>query len=79
MGDGHEYHCWILSGKATSITPHPLGGLNMGSTPDDGVVTPCGEVFRYRSLYVVDGAIVPTLRELIRHAVGALAEHPRQS
>lgn len=41
------------------ITPHPLGGCNMGSTPADGVVNHKGEVFGYPNLYVADGAIVP--------------------
>ena len=41
------------------ITPHPLGGCNMGTTPADGVVDHRGEVFGYRNLYVADGAIIP--------------------
>lgn len=41
------------------VTPHPLGGCNMGTTPENGVVDHRGEVFRYRHLYVVDGAIIP--------------------
>ena len=41
------------------ITPHPLGGCNMGTTPDNGVVDHKGEVFGYRNLFVLDGAIVP--------------------
>ena len=41
------------------ITPHPLGGCNMGTGPDDGVVDHRGEVFGYRNLFVLDGAIVP--------------------
>lgn len=41
------------------ITPHPLGGCNMGSGPLNGVVSHKGEVFGYRRLYVADGAIVP--------------------
>lgn len=41
------------------ITPHPLGGCNMGQTHSDGVVDHRGEVFGYPGLYVADGAIVP--------------------
>jgi cholesterol oxidase len=41
------------------ITPHPLGGCNMGTGPDNGVVDHRGEVFGYRNLFVLDGAIVP--------------------
>jgi cholesterol oxidase len=48
---------WTLSNYL--ITPHPLGGCNMGTTPDNGVVDHKGEVFGYRNLFVIDGAIVP--------------------
>ena len=41
------------------ITPHPLGGCNMGTTQADGVVDHQGAVFGYKNLYVTDGAIVP--------------------
>jgi cholesterol oxidase len=41
------------------ITPHPLGGCNMGSSAEDGVVDHTGEVFGYPGLYVLDGAIIP--------------------
>lgn len=41
------------------VTPHPLGGCNLGTAPDNGVVDHRGEVFGYRHLYVADGAIVP--------------------
>jgi cholesterol oxidase len=41
------------------VTPHPLGGCNMGTGPDNGVVDHRGEVFGYRNLFVLDGAIVP--------------------
>lgn len=41
------------------ITPHPLGGCNMGTSPADGVVDSSGRVFGYTGLYVMDGAIVP--------------------
>ena len=48
------------SWKEQLITPHPIGGCNMGSTPADGVVDHTGEVFNYENLYVVDGASIPT-------------------
>jgi cholesterol oxidase len=41
------------------ITPHPLGGCNMGSSAADGVVDHKGEVFGHRNLFVLDGSIVP--------------------
>jgi cholesterol oxidase len=41
------------------VTPHPLGGCNMGQTRATGVVDHRGEVFGYPKLYVADGAIVP--------------------
>src|SRR5262249_16878617 len=41
------------------VTPHPLGGCNMGPDKARGVVDHKGEVFDYPRLYVADGAIVP--------------------
>jgi cholesterol oxidase len=41
------------------VTPHPLGGCNMGLGPADGVVNHAGQVFNYPGLYVADGSIVP--------------------
>ncbi len=48
---------WSLSQDL--ITPHPLGGCNMGNTPANGVVDHKGEVFGYKNLYVADGAVIP--------------------
>jgi cholesterol oxidase len=41
------------------ITPHPLGGCNMGRDATSGVVDHRGEAFGHENLYVADGAIVP--------------------
>jgi cholesterol oxidase len=57
------------------ITPHALGGCNMGSTAADGVVDHKGEVFGYKNLFVADGAIVPKAIGLNpSRTIGALAE-----
>ena len=57
------------------VTPHPLGGCNMASSADQGVVDHKGEVFGYKNLYVADGAIVPTPLGLNpSRTIGALAE-----
>ena len=64
---------WTLSHDL--ITPHPLGGANMGRTAADGVVNHAGEVFGYRNLYVADGAIVPEALGLNpSKTIAALAE-----
>ena len=41
------------------VTPHPLGGCNMGSDSHSGVVDHLGRVFGYPGLYVIDGAMIP--------------------
>jgi cholesterol oxidase len=41
------------------ITVHPLGGCPMGTSPDEGVVDPYGEVFGHDGLYVADGSVLP--------------------
>ncbi len=41
------------------VTPHPLGGCNMGASPGVGVVDHAGRVFGHDGLYVMDGAVVP--------------------
>lgn len=57
------------------ITPHPLGGCNIGDTAANGVVNHKGEVFGHPGLYVADGAIIP--RPIGRNptrTIAALAE-----
>lgn len=57
------------------VTPHPLGGCNMGEIPTEGVVNHAGEVFGYRNLFVCDGAIIPrALGVNPSRTIGALAE-----
>ena len=57
------------------VTPHPLGGCNMGITAANGVVDHRGEVFGYPRLYVADGAIVPEAVGLNpSRTIAALAE-----
>ena len=57
------------------ITPHPLGGCNMGTSAADGVVDHQGEVFGCRNLFVADGAIVPKAIGLNpSRTIAALAE-----
>ncbi len=61
------------------VTPHPLGGCNMGDTPDHGVVNHQGEVFGYHNLYVADAAIIPeALGVNPSRTIGALAERIAQ-
>ena len=43
----------------TLVTPHPLGGCNIGNNANDGVVNHFGQVFGHRGLYVLDGANIP--------------------
>src|SRR6266403_2871728 len=73
--DGHPFPLptWLFSHAL--ITPHPLGGCNMGSSAEQGVVNHLGEVFEYKDLYVADGAIVPRpLGVNPSRTIGALAE-----
>jgi cholesterol oxidase len=57
------------------ITPHPLGGCNMGLTQANGVVNADGKVFGYEGLYVMDGAVVPRALGLNpSRTIAALAE-----
>jgi cholesterol oxidase len=64
---------WVINHDL--ITPHPLGGCNMGTSADNGVVAHNGEVFGYKNLYVADGAVIPKAIGLNpSRTIGALAE-----
>jgi cholesterol oxidase len=41
------------------MSAHPLGGVPMAATPEEGVIGPTGEVFGYPGLYVADGSVMP--------------------
>ena len=57
------------------ITPHPLGGCNMGVDVTSGVVDHSGQVFGYPNLFVADGAIIPEAIGLNpSRTIAALAE-----
>ncbi|MDQ2982780.1 MAG: GMC family oxidoreductase [Actinomycetota bacterium] len=69
------------------ITPHPLGGCNMGTSPANGVVDHRGRVFGYDGLYVIDGAILPeaiginpsrTIAAIAERCAGLLVEEMEQ-
>lgn len=61
------------------VTPHPLGGCNMGVTPQNGVVNHLGEVFGYPGLHVTDGSIVPeAIGRNPSRTIAALAERIAQ-
>lgn len=64
---------WTLARNL--VTPHPLGGCNMGLTAADGVVDEQGRVFGYPHLYVMDGAAIPRAIGLNpSRTIAALAE-----
>jgi cholesterol oxidase len=72
-GDAKVPPTWTI--LKNLITPHPLGGCNMGTTPSNGVVDHRGQVFGYPGLYVADAAIVPRALGLNpSRTVAALAE-----
>jgi cholesterol oxidase len=72
---GHAFEPVSWTWLKYLVTPHPLGGCNMGSTAADGVVDHRGEVFGYPGLYVLDGAIVPRALGLNpSRTIAALAE-----
>jgi cholesterol oxidase len=42
------------------LTVHSLGGCALSDSPDQGVVSPRGEVHGYPGLYIADGSVIPT-------------------
>jgi cholesterol oxidase len=74
------------TGAKYLVTPHPLGGCNMGASAADGVVDHKGEVFGYKNLFVLDGAIVPeavgvnpsrTIAALAERAIALIIQEKR--
>jgi cholesterol oxidase len=40
------------------MTAHCMGGCNMASSAEDGVIDAKHRVFNYRNLYVIDGSVI---------------------
>jgi cholesterol oxidase len=57
--NGYPKGSWFEVLLDAPTTAHILGGCVMGETPTDGVVDPCGRVFGYPGLYIVDGSVIP--------------------
>lgn len=49
---------WQIFRRILSV--HPLGGCHLSKGPEQGVVSPEGEVHGYPRLYVADGSVIPT-------------------
>ncbi len=57
------------------VTPHPLGGCNMGDSAENGVVDHRCRVFGYDNLWVVDGAVIPeAIGKNPSRSIAAIAE-----
>jgi cholesterol oxidase len=48
-----------LARKLRTMTVHPLGGVPMGESWEEGVVDSFGEVFGHPGLFVADGSVMP--------------------
>lgn len=59
VGNGKPLDSPLWTIAKSVITPHPLGGCNIGTTSSNGVVDHKGEVFGHPGLYVADSAIIP--------------------
>ena len=58
------------------VSGHVMGGVTIGTGPDNGVVDDQGRVFGYRNLRVLDGSIIPgNLAVNPSLTILALAEH----
>jgi cholesterol oxidase len=56
---GKPIPSWLWKRLRMLVTPHPLGGCNMAAAAGAGVTDDKGEVFGYRNLFVMDGAVIP--------------------
>lgn len=72
-GKGAFNPLWQRLHQPASV--HNLGGCLMADDPAHGVTDPNGEVFGYRGLYVLDGAILPSATGVNpSHTIAAVAE-----
>jgi len=56
-GDAGNVATEVLTGAPT--TAHIMGGVGIGSGPENGVVDETGQVFGYENLRVIDGSLIP--------------------
>lgn len=56
---GEPMPSWTWKRLRMLVTPHPLGGCNMAAAAGAGVTDHKGEVFGYKNLFVMDGAVIP--------------------
>lgn len=72
-GDPYVPPTWTM--LKNLVTPHPLGGCNMGTKRDNGVVDHKGAVFGYENLFVMDSSVIPeAIGRNPTRTIGALAE-----
>jgi cholesterol oxidase len=46
-------------GARSLLSVHPLGGVAVAESPEDGVVDHTGQVFGHPGLFVADGSLYP--------------------
>ncbi len=56
-GDAGNVATEILTGAPS--TAHLMGGVGIGTGPENGVVDDSGQVFGYQNLRVIDGSLIP--------------------